>query len=71
MSCEDYLDYVQGWVNNYTRFVHWTFKSFSVIEKNSLHVKGTNLMFEALGMLKNEFIVPIYEDLFNAVVEAM
>lgn len=40
--------------------MHWTFKTFMVIEKYSLHVKGTNLYYEGLRILKSHLIEPIY-----------
>jgi len=60
MSSQDYIAYILEWVYNYTRFMHWTFKSFMMIEKYSLNVKGTNLYFEGLTILKTFLIEPIF-----------
>lgn len=60
LSPQDYISYILEWVFNYTRFMHWTYKTFMAIEKFSLHVKGTNLYFEGLLILKNNLVEPIY-----------
>jgi hypothetical protein len=71
LSSLEYISYILEWVYNYTRFMHWTFKTFMVIEKYSLHVKGTNLYFEGLMILKNALIEPILEELIQAIVNCL
>ncbi len=71
LSSQDYITYTLEWVYNYTRFMHWTFKTFMVIEKYSLHVKGTSLYFEGLTILRTHLIEPIYEELLMAILNCL
>ena len=40
------------WVNTYSRFNHWIYRTFMTIERNAMSAQGIKLYFEGARILK-------------------
>ena len=69
MSAEEHLSSYYREIVKYTRFLHYTFRTFMVIQKNSKEYSKTTLFFQGLNILREVIIQYLYDTLFNLIVE--
>lgn len=55
----------------YTRFNHWVFKMFMIIERNAMLAQGVKLYFEGIKILKEQVFDRIYDDLYKVIYQAL
>lgn len=52
LKSDELIVWIAKWINIYTRFNHWIFKTFMIIERNSMRAQGHKLYFEGIKILK-------------------
>ena len=51
--------------------MNWVSKIFKVIERVSLNTKGIYIFNEALKILRQEFVEPIYDEIFSLIIKLL
>ena len=65
----DELRAYYNWIVAYTRFLHWTYKTFSLIEKNSKSFGKSSLFHQGLLKMRDHIILFNYENLFSLITQ--
>ena len=52
MKAEEQAQWTARWVNTYSRFNHWIYRTFMTIERNAMSAQGIKLYFEGARILK-------------------
>lgn len=45
MRPDELIAWTARWINTYTRFNHWIFRTFMIIERNAMRAQGHQLYF--------------------------
>jgi hypothetical protein len=71
LKADELVACVVKWINNYTRFNHWIYRTFMIIEKNSMRAQGHRLYFEGIKILKREVMDRNYGLTYQAILECL
>jgi hypothetical protein len=71
MQSDDFIASIARWMNAYARFNHWIYRTFMIIERNSMRAKGHKLYFYGIEALKREVIDKIFNELYAAIVDCL
>jgi hypothetical protein len=52
LKSDELIAWIAKWINTYTRFNHWIYRTFMIIERNSMRAQGHKLYFEGIKILK-------------------
>jgi hypothetical protein len=65
---DEFMALIAKWINIFTRFNHWIFRTFMFIERNAMRAQGIRLYFEGIKILKSEIIDKLYDEIYATIL---
>jgi hypothetical protein len=67
MPADEFIAVISRWIDAFARFNHWIYRTFMIIERNSMRAWGRRLYFFGIEALKQQVIDKIYNEIYAAV----